>query len=294
MHELTNLVSQPDQVGATVRSEDEQVRACIMDRIDPVEAFNAWNLSLVCGPQKSRKANDGPKAPEERASEAPGSMKQSPSEKRLLNQTQILSADENFVIFIRDGQKCYISQTLRQEPFIIDGVLVKELGSKLKRALSRIQKRFVVIDFKKQLVRFKSSRSQTEYKDDKQIPFQQILDAKIVSQDDHRLTSEFKYKILLQAMKRQFIFMARSKMERQIWVDGFQQAISQAKLGTNQPSARASTVGPIGSNNTATSTLDYNNIRFSSDNLDVSPFSIQGHLMKRIEKQSMWNRKDFH
>lgn len=171
MHELTNLVSQPDQVGATVRSEDEQVRACIMDRIDPVEAFNAWNLSLVCGPQKSRKANDGPNASEERASEAPGSMKRSPSEKRLLNQTQILSADENFVIFIRDGQKCYISQTLRQEPFIIDGVLVKELGSKLKRALSRIQKRFVVIDFKKQLVRFKSSRSQTEYKDDKQIPF---------------------------------------------------------------------------------------------------------------------------
>ena len=28
----------------------KSVRESVMDRIDPVEAFNAWNLSMVCGP----------------------------------------------------------------------------------------------------------------------------------------------------------------------------------------------------------------------------------------------------
>ena len=86
-------------------------------------------------------------------------------------------------------------------------------------------------------------------------------------------------------MKRQFIFLARSKIERQIWVDGFQQAISRAKMGSNQPSARpSSTAGG----------LNLDKVKFSSDNLDVSAYAIQGQVMKRIEKQSMWNRKDFH
>ena len=93
VHELTNLVCQQSgggQVGSrpAIRGEEESVRACIMDKIDPLEAFNAWNLSMVCGPQKTKKEKDGSKVREEAAvTEAPGSMKQSPSEKNLHNQT---------------------------------------------------------------------------------------------------------------------------------------------------------------------------------------------------------------
>ena len=41
MHELSNfiLVDEADLVS---------VRAAVMDRIDPVHAFNAWTLSVAC------------------------------------------------------------------------------------------------------------------------------------------------------------------------------------------------------------------------------------------------------
>ena len=59
-----------------------------MDKIDPLEAFNAWNLSMVCGPQRAKKDREASKFRGENiVKEAPGSMKQSPSEKNLHNQT---------------------------------------------------------------------------------------------------------------------------------------------------------------------------------------------------------------
>ena len=59
-----------------MRSEEESVRACIMDKIDPLEAFNAWNLSMVCGPQRAKKDREASKSRGENVvKEAPGSMK---------------------------------------------------------------------------------------------------------------------------------------------------------------------------------------------------------------------------
>ena len=102
-------------------------------------------------------------------------------------QAQIIEAKEDYVIFIRDGQRCYISEYLRKESYIIDGHLIKEIGSKIKRTFSGPIKRFVVLDFKKQLVRFKVEREDDSYKDSKQIPFSELLDAKNVTYDDDRL-----------------------------------------------------------------------------------------------------------
>lgn len=56
--------------------------------------------------------------------------------------------------YVRDGVRCYVSQTLRRELWITDGPLYKE-----PRKVSMLKKRyygtFAVIDFKRQLVRFK-------------------------------------------------------------------------------------------------------------------------------------------
>ena len=117
-----------------------------MDQIDPVSAFNAWNLSVIFGLNVIVDQH--------------GFANQS---KNNQEQQQIIESGELHVVFKRDGQKCYISETLRKEPFIIDGVLMKELGSKLKRALSGSRKRFVVLDFKKQLIRFKHDREDVLY-----------------------------------------------------------------------------------------------------------------------------------
>ncbi len=79
----------------------------------------------------------------------------------------MIEAGADFVNFVRDSQECYISPVLRKEPFIIDGYLHKELGSKIKRALSGTRKRFLVIDFKRQYIRFKYEREDSTYQDDK-------------------------------------------------------------------------------------------------------------------------------
>lgn len=132
-------------------------------------------------------------------------------------------------MFIRDGNRCYISQYLRKESFIIDGILCKEVGSKIKRAISGPIRRFVVLDFKKGLLRFKEKREDESYNLKKQVPFVELLDARPVTYDDQRLVADnmqFAFKFLVQVMNRQFIFLARSSIEREIWVQGFQSAIA--------------------------------------------------------------------
>lgn len=131
-------------------------------------------------------------------------------------------------MFIRDGNRCYISQYLRKENLIIDGILTKEVGSKIKRAISGPIRRFVVLDFKKMLLRFKAKREDEVYKQSKQVPFSEFLDARPVTYDDERLAAdnvEFPYKFLVQVMNRQYIFLARTLVEREIWIKGFQDAI---------------------------------------------------------------------
>ena len=76
--------------------------------------------------------------------------------------------------------------------------MIKEVGSRIKRTLAGPIKRYVVLDQKKQLVRFKVKREDESYKDSKQVPFSELLDAKPVTYDDNRLQgSEFGFKLLV-------------------------------------------------------------------------------------------------
>lgn len=155
VHELSNLSGRPSESDVFELTVDKKlkqdVRERVMDKIDPVAAFNAWNMSIVCGPdQPSEAAADGDNDPS-----------------KPKKQAQILEFGADYVLFVRDGHKCYISKELRMEPFIVDGNLVKEQGSKIKRALGGTHTKFVVIDFKKQLIRFKKFRESSVYQDEK-------------------------------------------------------------------------------------------------------------------------------
>ena len=57
-------------------------------------------------------------------------------------------------------------------------------------------------------------------------------------------------------------------MERQIWVDGFQQAIKLAKTVEKHQWP----------------TLKETNVYFKTDNIEVTRLVIKGSIMKRIEK----------
>ena len=45
MHEFHNICHE-----ANVDIELMSARQDVMDKIDPIDSFNAWNLSMVCGP----------------------------------------------------------------------------------------------------------------------------------------------------------------------------------------------------------------------------------------------------
>ena len=45
LHEMNNICKQ-----SNVEVEIMSARQDVMDRIDPIESFNAWNLSMVCIP----------------------------------------------------------------------------------------------------------------------------------------------------------------------------------------------------------------------------------------------------
>ena len=45
LHEMNNICKQ-----SNMEVEIMSARQDVMDRIDPIESFNAWNLSMVCIP----------------------------------------------------------------------------------------------------------------------------------------------------------------------------------------------------------------------------------------------------
>jgi hypothetical protein len=89
-----------------------------MHLIDPIEAFNAWNLSVVCGPTPSGIDVFNRSGSKQRAQD-------------VCTQAQIIKAEADYVSYIRDGVRCYISQVLRKELYITDGYLWKESKTKM-------------------------------------------------------------------------------------------------------------------------------------------------------------------
>ncbi len=88
-------------------------RGYLMEKIDPVQAFNAWNLSMVCGPTSldvAKFQSKSLKAKRESISE----------------QSHIIKAETNHVSYIRDGVRCFVSESLRKELFVTDGTLFKQ------------------------------------------------------------------------------------------------------------------------------------------------------------------------
>ena len=113
-----------------------------MDKIDPIDSFNAWNLSMVVGPvSKDEEFRTG------------GLKRQADS---ISEQTQIIQAEPGYVSYIRDGVRCFISQSLRKELYTTDGQLIKESKTSLTIIKGRYRQIFVSIDFKKNVIRFKN------------------------------------------------------------------------------------------------------------------------------------------
>jgi len=61
VHELRNLISTDSNPLLREENGFEQtvvsVRGEVMDKIDPIKAFNAWNLSIYCAPKRANALN---------------------------------------------------------------------------------------------------------------------------------------------------------------------------------------------------------------------------------------------
>ena len=65
--------------------------------------------------------------------------------------------------YIRDGVRCFVSETLRKELYVTDGVLFKESNTKMKAFKSKYREVFVFVDYKKHLIRFKDLRDDFKF-----------------------------------------------------------------------------------------------------------------------------------
>ena len=94
-------------------------RQNVMHLIKPIDAFNAYNLSMS-----------------------------------VYDNEHIIFADERSCEYIRDGVRCYASKTLRKELYITDGDLYKkpQKDSKLKDKYYRF---YAAIDFKRHQLLFR-------------------------------------------------------------------------------------------------------------------------------------------
>ena len=63
-------------------------------------------------------------------------------------------ADPSYVEYVRDGMRCYVSQTLRRELYLTDGILYKK-PQKPGRLKKKYFQTFIGVDFKRQVVRLK-------------------------------------------------------------------------------------------------------------------------------------------
>ena len=90
-----------------------------------------------------------------------------------------MKVSEEFVWYIRDNLRCYVSRTLRREAWVLDGTLLKQPQVRIRFLKSKYYQTFVTIDYKKQLVRFKPSGTERgtsdEFVEEKDLTFADIL-----------------------------------------------------------------------------------------------------------------------
>lgn len=122
-------------------------RGEVMNRIDPIVSFNAWNLSIACGPESKHL----------KEFQCNGLMA-AKNDHALAEQAHIIKADSDFVVYIRDGMRCFVSATLRKEMYITDGDLWKESNTRISSIKGKYRPIFLAINFKKFIIESRSER----------------------------------------------------------------------------------------------------------------------------------------
>lgn len=165
VHELYNICKEKNQ-----ELEMASARRDVMDRIDPISSFNAWNLSMICGPITVHQDSF---------------QKTSLRHKRdsISEQAQIIKAHPEFVSYIRDGVRCFVSETLRKELYITDGVLQKESKTKLASINGKYRELFVMVDFRALQIKFRKNEKNALWEEEKAVMFSEVIEVKKLDLD---------------------------------------------------------------------------------------------------------------
>ena len=199
-------------------------------------------------------------------------------------------------MYLRDGVRCYLSETLRRERWITDGELnLQREGQSGEHCC------FVTIDFKRSLVRFKDPdeafqgclQKQMGFSKRQDIPFSELLDVRLVKPNGfyHEVT-ETKFEV--KTVKQTLLFEARNEQERNIWHRSFLMALSmQSKELFKQDFNSTLKVRPneAGVFVPQLKTERSTEAGFKSANLQVTEKGISGQVKKAIEKVSFWNHE---
>lgn len=77
----------------------------------------------------------------------------------MAEQAHIIKAEADYVCYIRDGVRCFVSATLRKEMYVTDGELWKESNTVMSTIKGRYKNLFISINFKKHMVESRVSRN---------------------------------------------------------------------------------------------------------------------------------------
>lgn len=121
--------------------------------------------------------------------------------------------------------RCFVSESLRKELYITDGDLFKESKTKLKAFKGGYRKTFVSIDYKKHLIRFKGKREDPKFLQEKDVPFQEVIEIKRLDIDifkgEHKEKTGplYRSKFLLRTLGSEIFLFSKNDVEREIWVE---------------------------------------------------------------------------
>ena len=123
-----------------------------------------------------------------------------------------------------------------------DGILYKE-PEKMGKLKSNYYERFVVLDFKRHLMRFRKKinnyHSNDGFGENKETPFHEIIDYQLVALDVYRAEHKthkslpYKSKFAVRTLNREFIFFAKNDKEREVWCSSLAKILEYNRDGGN-------------------------------------------------------------
>ena len=184
-----------------------------------------------------------------------------------------------------------------------DGDLFKESKTKMKMFKGQYRQIFLAIDFKRQLIRFKTMREDVQFNQKKDIAFQDVIEVKRqdidVYKGEHKIAvgPPFQFKFSLRTMTSQLFLFANSEIERELWMESFFKIKEINESSNVNFSLKNNVLGyqrEINATRGSSNNNENDGIAYKTESLLVNKTGIKGTVMKAIQNISLFHDDMYH